>query len=101
MQYAKASSASRPHVTAIVTPNWLDVPFAEITRGSGPLIPAGICTLICITPSTIPGAPPAYCTGASSPPTVAVTGATDCGSDSAATTVPSIGCGFIPPVPVA
>ncbi len=76
-----AFSAFFPHppripiyFTAIVTV-FDCAPPTEITTGIAlpEATPAGIVMFTCITPFTSPGAGPAYCTAAGSPPIVAVT----------------------------
>src|ERR1019366_9438944 len=61
----------------------------------------GICTFTCKTPATSPGAPPAYCTGADRPPTIAITGSATGKGAGQSPGFPSTPSGFVCPSPVA
>src|SRR5271157_2861903 len=60
----------------------------------------GTCTFTCKSPATDPGDPPAYCTCALRPPTVAVTVSTGTGAGASAG-FPSMPPGLVCPSPVA
>src|SRR2546426_9513780 len=64
------------------------------------MVPGGTCTVACITPATMLGAPPAYCTNASRPSMNTVTGSTGTGSG-ADPGLPSTPAGLVAPSPVA
>src|SRR5438067_1186138 len=85
----------------MVTPGCeFDVPTCTTTGTAAPgVTPAGITTLTWITPATRFSAPPAYCTVASRPPTVAFTGSTGSGR-TALTGCPSAPGGLVWPAPV-
>src|SRR5260370_35664141 len=60
---------------AALVPDWDFAVPTVTTTGTVPVgAVAGMVTLTCMTPDTKPGAEPAYCTTASTPPTGAVTG---------------------------
>src|ERR1035437_5427170 len=73
---AMASIWEVPVVIATVTLAWEGFPpmFRTIGTELPGATPCGTSTFTCNTPATSPGTPPAYCTCALTPPTVAVTG---------------------------
>src|SRR5262249_40295164 len=84
------ASTSRPkprHFTESVAPNWLLNPLARTNTGTCPLAEEGRRTMTCVGAGVRPGAPPAYRSSASWPPTTTITGGEKVGP--AAATAPS------------
>src|SRR5689334_24081216 len=85
----------------MVTPGGLAIPPISSTIDASPdERPPGTSTLICITPATRFGAPPAYVTFADSPPIVTATGSTGFGNGCRPGR-PSTPTGVVCPPPVA